>query len=130
MNPKAKIITWIFQIAAGTIFLWVGLLKINSNPTDIFLFSKLEMEPFGRYLIGALEIIAGILLFTHTFSAAAAFLGIGIMCGAIIAHTTVLGASIHGDQGIHIILLITVLISCGTVFYLRRKQLPFIGKTL
>ena len=130
MSLKAKIVTWIFQIAAGAILLWVGFLKINSNPTDIFLFGKLEMEPFGRYLIGALEVISGFLLFTHTFSAAAAFLGIGIMFGAVIAHTTVLGASVRGDQGTHIILLIIVLISCGTVFYLRRKQLPFIGKTL
>ncbi len=130
MNSKKKKIAWTFQIAAAAILLIVGTLKFFNNPVDIFLFSTLDMEPSGRYLVGLLEIISGLLLLTEAFSAPGAFLGLGIMCGAIIAHTTVLGASVQGDKGQHLVLLAIVLISCLVVVYLRKKQLPIIGRTL
>ncbi len=130
MKTKITVLTWALQITAGLILGWVGFLKLTGNPTDIFLFGELDMEPFGRHLIGVLEIVAGLLLLTRAYSASAALLGVGIMFGAIIAHATILGFSVRGDNGRHILLLVIVLLSCATVLVLRRRQLPLIGETL
>lgn len=127
MEIKYKKISWVFQIFVAAIFLWVGFLKLSNNPTDVLIFTELEMEPFGRYLIGALEMLAGIFLLTHSLSATGAFLGLGIMFGAIIAHSTVLGANINHDEGRHIFLLVSVFISCLPILFIRKKQIPFIG---
>ena len=130
MNKKKKILVWCLQIMAATILLPVGFWKFGDNPTDLYIFSTLEMEPAGRYLIGVLELMSGLLLVTEIFSAAGAFLSIGVMCGAILAHATTLGINVQGDNGKHIILLILVLAFCIPVVWIRRKQLPLIGDNL
>ncbi len=130
MDKKKKILAWCLQIMAAAILLPVGFWKFGDNPTDLYIFSTLEMEPSGRYIIGALEVLSGLLLMTEIFSATGAFLSIGVMCGAILAHATTLGIDIQGDNGKHIILLIIVLASCLPIVWIRRKQLPLIGDNL
>lgn len=120
---------WIFQIIAAVILAYVGFSKFATGDTEK-IFAALGMEPHGRYMIGALEIFAGFLLMTSGFAATGAFLGIGIMLGALIAHLTVLGVTIGEGDGLLFALLLLVLISCLIVCYVRRKQLPLIGQTL
>ena len=125
MDSSKKYIVWMFQIIAAVIFIGVGIMKFKGGPADVMLFEVLDMEPTGRYLIGTIEIIAGLLLLTDALSATGAFLGIGIMLGAIIAHATILGFDVK-----HIGMLGIVLLSCIIVAYIRRKQLPFIGSVI
>ena len=73
---------------------------------------------------------AALMLMTKNYPALGALLGIGVMCGAVIAHVSVLGFNVQGDRGLHILLLLTVVLSSGTVLIARRKTLPFIGPTL
>lgn len=127
MKKSNKYIVWIFQIIAALIFIGVGYMKFKGGAENIMIFEVLDMEPVGRYLIGTIEIIAGLLLLTGTLAATGAFIGIGVMFGAIIAHVTILGYNINNDGGMHIMLLALVLFSCTIVAYIRRKQLPFIG---
>ena len=119
-----------FQLVAVSILLPVGILKFQGNPVDVYIFTTLEMEPFGRFLIGAIEIGTALLLLTSAFCAVGAIMGIGIMCGAIIAHVTAIGLSVQGDGGTHIVLLASVLLSCSGIAYLRRKEIPIVGKLL
>lgn len=129
MDSKQKKIAWCCQIVAASILLIVGVLKFLSDETDVFIFSELKMEPMGRYFIGFLEVLAGIFLFSELLAALGALLGVGVMCGAILAHITVLGVSVAGDEGRHLILLALVFLSCGLALYLRRRQLPIIGRS-
>lgn len=122
--------TWICQLIAGPIFIWVGSLKLSGNQADMDLFLSLGMEPAGRILIGIIEIFAGLMLLSDVFAALGALLGVGVMLGAIIAHSTRLGFIVSGDGGIHILMLVIVLSCCLTTLVIRRKQLPFIGPTL
>ncbi len=126
MNKK---IVWTLQIIVAAILLPVGIAKFIHSPGAVYVFTELGMEPAGRYIIGICEVLSGLLVLTEAFAAMGAFLGIGVMIGALIAHTTVLGFSVQGDGGKHIPPLLLVLISCCIITWIRRKQLPFIGKT-
>ena len=127
MNKK---MLFALQFVAACIIGGAGVLKFLGNPTDMLVFATLEMEPFGRYLIGTLELVAGGLLLSSSFAASGALLALGTMIGAAIAHVTVLGFEVQGDGGLHIALLSTVLVSCGSVLLQRRRELPLIGHTL
>lgn len=127
MNSK---LVWICQLVAAFIIGGAGVLKLMGNPVDIFVFSQLGMEPFGRYLIAILEALASLLLFSGTFAAPGALLAIGTMMGAAIAHITVLGFDVQGDGGMHIAFLTTVVLSAGSVLLARRRELPLVGSTL
>jgi len=54
------------------------------------------VEPFGRIASGVMELVAGILLLIPRTTVWGAFLGFGIMAGAILSHLLVLGIEIMG----------------------------------
>ena len=130
MSPLNKKIAWLCQFIAGPIFIWVGILKLSGNQTDIDLFLTLGMEPAGRIIIGIVELFAGLLIISDAFAALGALLGVAVMIGAIIAHATRLGFSIGGDGGVHILMLLLVFSTSLSILIIRRQQLPFIGPTL
>ena len=107
-----------------------GVLKLLGNPVDQFVFGQLGMEPFGRYLVGGIELLAALGLSTRWFAAPGALLAIGVMLGAVIAHLSVLGPQVRGDGGLHLVLLCLVLATSGPVLLFRRRELPLIGSTL
>ncbi len=129
MKKNKKRLAWLFQLMAAAILITVGVMKIDGSPENVMMFQALDMEPGGRYLIGIIEIVAGLLLLTDALAATGAFIAIGVMLGAIIAHATVLGYAINNDGGMHLWLLIVLLACCLAVAWLRREQMPFIGKT-
>jgi len=124
------IMLWLCALTAASVMGSAGVGKILSTEGNVFIFSQLGMEPFGRYLVGLIEITAALLLLHPAYSAMGALLTIGTMCGAIIAHATYLGFNVQGDGGMHIMLLSTVVLSAGIVLVARRKTLPIIGETL
>ena len=133
MKQENKSITaalWVCQVIAAAVMVAAGFIKLQGGPVDIFIFEKLGMEPFGRYLITVLEFTAGILLVWPSFSVLGALLSVGTMIGASIAHATVLGFSVQGDGGMHVGLLVLVFVTSGVVLWARRRSLPVIGATL
>ncbi len=116
------------RLLVAAILLSVGYSKLAAEGMDVMLFERLGMEPHGRIIIGLLEITAGLLMLSPQ-AASGAFLAVGIMFGAIIAHCTVLGVDV-GDGGRHVAMLALVLVSSLLVLYARRRDLPIIGKTL
>lgn len=124
MSRAQLILCWLFQITASAILAFAGIHKMMSADIQVEMFTSLGMEPTGRYIIGTLEIIAAFFLLTDALSAAGALLGLAIMLGAIIAHSTVLGVSPT------MLLLFTVVICCLIVAYIRRENLPFVGKIM
>lgn len=121
--------TWIFQIISAIIFIVVAVLKLSGHAADVYIFETLGMEPAGRYFIAIVELLAGLLLLTNSLAATGAFIGIGVMLGALITHLTILGFEVNNDGGATMVMLGVVLFSCIVVAYMRRKQIPFIGST-
>lgn len=126
---KHSKLTLVAQFLAAMAVFMAGAMKFAGSGSTVQIFSTLDMEPQGRYLIGFIEITAAMLL-VSPFAALGALLSVAVMCGAIIAHATLLGFDVEGDHGKHILMLAGVLIASLFVLVSRRKELPIVGKTL
>lgn len=125
MNIK-NLLTWLLRIVAAVILLQTLYFKFTGHPESVALFTKLGVEPWGRIGTGIIELIAGILLLIPSTVFAGAFLGLGLMSGAILSHLTVLGIKSDNDGGQLFIMAIIVWIACAILLILFQQQ----GKTL
>jgi putative oxidoreductase len=85
------------------------------------LFTKLGVEPWGRIATGVIELIASILLLFPSTVFIGAFLGIGLMGGAILSHLTVIGIASKGDGG-ELFMLAIIVMACSIIILLLHKQ--------
>ena len=127
-NKIKTIISWALRVLAAVIMLQTLFFKFSGAEESIYIFTKIGMEPFGRYLSGGVELIAGILLFTRLYAIGAA-LGLGTISGAIFFHLTSLGIEVQGDGGYLFVLALVVFASSAGVILLnleevKQKYLP------
>lgn len=114
-NKTKNILSWGLRVVAAVIMLQTLFFKFSGAEESLYIFTKIGMEPFGRYLSGTVELIAGVLLFTRLYAVGAA-LGLGTISGAIFFHLTSLGIEVQGDGGYLFALAILVfLASAGTL---------------
>lgn len=116
------IFSWLLRIAAAVILLQTLYFKFTGHPESVELFTKLGVEPWGRIGTGVIELIASVLLLLPATVFAGAFLGCGLMAGAILSHLTVIGIESKGDGGQLFMLAIVVLISCLILLILHKQQ--------
>jgi uncharacterized membrane protein YphA (DoxX/SURF4 family) len=78
MNMKPTVILfWLARIVAAIIMLQTLYFKFTASPESVFIFTTVGMEPWGRWLVGALELVASILLFIPATVWLGAVLAIG-----------------------------------------------------
>lgn len=118
-----KKLPWIFRIAAAVIMLQTLYFKFTGHPESIDLFTKLGVEPWGRFGTGIVELIASILLLLQSTVIIGALLTIGIMSGALLSHVTVLGIESKGDGGQLFIMAIIALICSLITAYIYRENI-------
>jgi uncharacterized membrane protein YphA (DoxX/SURF4 family) len=116
------IFSWLLRIAAAVILLQTLYFKFTGHPESVELFTKLGVEPWGRIGTGVIELIASVLLLLPATVFAGAFLGCGLMAGAILSHLTVIGIESKGDGGQLFMLAIVVLICCLILLLLHKQQ--------
>ena len=126
MKKKTNTISWILQIIAAAIIMMTVIPKFMGAPEPVSLFTKLGMEPGGRYIIASVELLACLLLLIPASAIYGAVLAAGVMAGAIMGHFTKLG--FEGMMGQMFGMAIVVFLSSLVVIYLRRRQLPIINK--
>lgn len=117
-----KIFYWILRLLSAVIMLQTLFFKFSAAPESVYIFSKLDMEPWGRISIGVLELIASILILIPRTTAFGALLAIGLMSGAIFIHLTQLGIEVQGDSGQLFIYALIVLISSLVLAIVYRQQ--------
>jgi uncharacterized membrane protein YphA (DoxX/SURF4 family) len=110
---------WVAKLLAAGILGYAAFLKLLGHQGEIDLFTQLGWEPHGRYLIGGLEILAALMIIVPQSAIYGAFLGLGIMLGAMIGHLTAFQL-----DGIQFALLVAT--ACVTVLYIRRHDAEFI----
>jgi putative oxidoreductase len=116
------ILSWALRIVAALILLQTLYFKFTGHPESVELFTKLGVEPWGRIGTGVIELIASILLLLPSTVFVGAFLGVGLMAGAIASHLTVIGIESKGDGGQLFMLAITVMLCCLVILVLHRQQ--------
>jgi putative oxidoreductase len=121
-----KVLSLVLRIVAAVILLQTLYFKFTGAPESVDLFTKLGVEPWGRIGTGIVELFTGILLLIPSTAFLGAFLGMGVMTGAIGSHLLVLGIESAGDGGTLFILAIVVFVACLFAAILNLDQ----GKAL
>lgn len=94
-----KIAYIIARLAAAFIMAQTLYFKFSGSQESMYIFKTVGMEPWGRWLIGVLELIGAILLIIPKTAWAGGVLAVGLMIGAIGMHLTILGIEVMGDKG-------------------------------
>ena len=127
MTKTVKIISWVCRVTAAIILLQTLYFKFTGAPESVYIFTKIHMEPWGRYGTGIVELVASVLLLLPSFCWLGALLALGVMGGAILSHLTVLGIVVQNDGGLLFGLAITVAICSSIVLVLHRDRIPIIA---
>lgn len=117
-------------LIAPVIFLQSLFFKFSSAPESVYIFTKVGMEPWGRYMTGGLELIASVLFFIPGWNWLGALLAIDVMIGAIFSHLTLLGVVVHDDSGLLFGMAVAVFLSSSFTLYQNRYFVPGIGGLL
>ena len=130
LTKPQRVVSWICRLAAAGILLQTLFFKFTGAPESVYIFSKVGLEPWGRYGSGVAELIATILLLTPRFAWAGALLALGVISGALVSHLTVLGIVVKDDGGLLFGLAITVFVTCAVTAFLHRRQIPVLSQLL
>src|SRR5277367_7151853 len=128
LTKKEQIVSWTCRISAAVILLQTLFFKFTGAEESIYIFTKVGLEPWGRYGSGIVELIASILLLSSCHCWLGAVLALGVMGGAIMSHLTVLGIVVQNDGGLLFALAITVAVCSVVTLALHRRQIPFVAK--
>ena len=118
-----SIMIWVLRLLAAIILLQTLYFKFTGQPESVQLFTELGMEPWGRIATGIFELIASILILYPRTTGWGAFLGLGLMAGAIFFHLTILGIKFGGDY-ILFLYAVIVFVCCLVLLFIHRHQLP------
>lgn len=116
------------SLVAAMLFLQSVYFKFIAAPGSIFIFTEIGIEPYGRIIIGVLELAVALLLILRKTSLLGAILGLGFILGAIFTHLFILGINVQNDGGLLFGMAIVVLISVIVTISLQSKKLSEIVK--
>lgn len=122
--------SWLLRLVAAFIMIQTLFFKFSGAEESIYIFSALGMEPWGRIGTGVVELIASVLLLVPRTTWIGAFLGIGLMSGALFFHLTTLGIEVADDGGQLFIYALITLTSCFILMLLERQKITHILKSL
>ncbi|MEQ9307349.1 MAG: DoxX family protein [Marinoscillum sp.] len=94
-----KIAYIVARLAAAFIMGQTLFFKFTGSAESIYIFSTVGMEPWGRWMVGLMELIAAILLLIPKTAWAGGVIAVGLMAGAIGMHLTILGIEVMEDKG-------------------------------
>jgi putative oxidoreductase len=129
MKPKRKYRTveMLLRIVTAIILIQTLHFKFTGHPEAVHIFTVIGIEPWGRFGIGAIELIAGILFFLPNLWKIASVITSGLMIGAVGLHLfTSLGVVVeyngNSDGGQLFAMAVTALLFSCILMY--RADLP------
>jgi hypothetical protein len=109
--------------------------KFTYAPETAYIFEGRGGRPAAT-LVGALELVAAVLLLVPRRAAIGAGLALGLIGGALFTHLTALGIEVknpetgEGDGGLLFGLAVAVALGSLVVLAVRRRDLPVVGARL
>jgi uncharacterized membrane protein YphA (DoxX/SURF4 family) len=130
MKNWVQIVYWIARLAAAAIMLQTLYFKFTGASESVYIFEQVHMEPWGRFGVGIVELIASVLLLFNATVWFGAFVALGLMAGAIMMHLTVLGIEVQGDGGYLFLLALTVFMCSIVILAINKKRIAeFVNNT-
>lgn len=123
MKNGIRIIDIGTRFVASGILGYSAFMKLTAAPAALYIFHRLGMEPYGRYGVAVLEILALVLLLIPRTAWRGAILGCMMMFGAICMHLTMAEVSILGDNGLMFASAIVVFACCISVLVFHKAEL-------
>ncbi|GMR23461.1 MAG: hypothetical protein BMS9Abin37_1891 [Acidobacteriota bacterium] len=114
-----QVLLWGVRIATAGLLGHAALGKFTGTEHALEMFSRLGLGASGRIFIGMIEMLAALLILSPQSTVYGAFLGLGVMIGAIIAHLTMIGL-----EGLAHATLVAV--GCVTLLYICRQDASFL----
>ena len=118
-------ISWICRAVAVVILLQTLYFKFTGAEESVYIFTKVGLEPWGRYATGVAELFAAVLLLVPRTAWLGAAIAAGVMLGAIVSHLTKLGIVVKDDGGLLFALAIIVFVTAMLTLFIHRRQIPF-----
>lgn len=118
-----KLIMWVLRIIPAFILIQTLYFKFTAHPDSVKLFELLGAEPFGRLGIGALELVAGILLLFPKTTKYGALIAMGLMIGAIGSHLFILGIEYNNDGGALFGMAVVTLVTSAVLLWIYRYEI-------
>jgi hypothetical protein len=128
MTRKINYISWLLQLVVAVILLQTLFFKFTGAAESVYIFTTLGAEPWGRIGSGVIELIASILLLIPRTVAFGAILSLGTISGAIASHLLFLGLVVQNDGGLLFGLAIVVFVCSAALLWMRRREIPIVGK--
>jgi uncharacterized membrane protein YphA (DoxX/SURF4 family) len=119
-----KTLIWILRIVASAILLQTLFFKFTAAPESVYIFEKLNAEPYGRIGSGIIELIASIFILIPRTTLIGAIIGAGTMFGALLSHLFILGIIVQNDNGTLFLLGIITFICCSILVYVHKTKIP------
>ena len=114
-----KTIEGILSIVVALILVQTLYFKFGAAPESVWIFTQLNVEPWGRYAAGLFELVVAILILipkTRRLGALGAML---TMLGAIAAHIFILGITVQNDKGL-LFALACITLACAISVLIMR----------
>ncbi len=124
LSHGQTIASWVCRFIAAAIMVETLFFKFTGAPESVYIFSKMNLEPWWRYGQGIWELAASILLLMPRTVWAGGILTLGALGAAIVSHITVLGIEIQGDGGLLFGMAWTAFLSGAVVTFLHRREIP------
>lgn len=120
------IVSWICRGLAGAVMLETLFFKFTGAPESVWIFTKMNMEAWGRYGQGVWELTAAVLLLWPRTVWIGAFLTLGAMGAAILSHIAVLGIAVQGDHGLLFAMGCTCFAAALVTLWMHQRSIPYI----
>lgn len=127
LSTPLAVVSWVCRIVAAVILLQTLYFKFTGAEESIFIFTKVGLEPWGRYASGVAEWFAAVLLLFPRTAWLGALIAAGVMLGAIASHLTKLGIVVKNDGGLLFALALVVLACALATLVIHRRQIPVVG---
>ncbi len=128
LTKSEWVVSWICRIVAAVILGQTLFFKFTGAEESVYIFTKVGLEPWGRYGSGVAELIAAALLLTPRFAWAGSLLALGVISGALVSHLALLGIVVKDDRGLLFGLAVTVFMASAVTAFLHRQQIPFVSQ--
>jgi uncharacterized membrane protein YphA (DoxX/SURF4 family) len=127
LSTPLLVASWICRLTAVGILFQTLFFKFTGAEESVYIFTKVGLEPWGRYGSGIAELFAVVLLLIPRTAWLGAFIATGIMLGAIVSHLTKLGIEVKDDGGLLFALALIVFVSALITLFIHRRQIPMMG---